>query len=221
MKYEILKNDSIQIKHPITGLPVKLYRIIANIDFGCSVGSSLIEKRTIHICAGTIGGYIQSEKNLPQDDNSWVNSNSRVFDNVVLENSFITGDAQVFGNSIISSSIISDKVRIYGSADLRCCSIFDNVDIYGSSKLVNSLVKNSCIICGNSIVTNTEVLGGSRICDSRVINSRLLDQSEIRKRSEVENCKLSGRAVIVNKKVSNETLSETIELNVIAPDWRD
>ena len=215
MKYQILNNDSIQIKHPITGLPVKLFRIISLKDFMCRSGAMLNGDigGVYGISNGMIGGYIQSEKNLPQDDDSWIGENARVFDNATLKNSVVIGDSRIFGNSIVEDSFIFDRVRIFGQAQLKSCTICDNVDVY-DAKIESSIIKNSSVVCGKSEVIDCRLSGGSRICDSFVKNSKLTDQSEIRKNSKVEGCHFSGRTVIINGTVLNETRSETIQLNV-------
>lgn len=217
MKYQILNNDSIQINHPISGLPVKLFRIISLKDFMCRSGASLNGDigGAYGIVNGMIGGYIQSEKNLPQDDDSWVGESARVFDNAILKNSIIIGDSKVFGNSNIEDSFIFDRVRVFGQTQLKSCTLCGNVDVYDSAKLENSIIKNASVVCGKSTIIDSKLSGGSRVCDSFVKNSTLTDQSEVRKNSKVEGCQFSGRTVISNGTVLNETRSETIQLNVI------
>lgn len=216
MKYQILEGDSIQIKHPISGLPVKLFRIIALKDFFCRSGASLNNHigGVFAVVEGMIGGYIQSERNLPQNDDSWVGENARVFDTVTLKNSIIIGDSKVFGNSNIEDSFIFDRVRVFGQTQLKSCTLCDNVDVYDFAKLENSIIKNASVVCGKSTIIDSKLSGGSRVCDSFVKNSTLSDQSEVRKNSKVEGCQFSGRTVISNGTVLNETRSETIQLNV-------
>ena len=60
----------------------KLFRIKALIDFG-------------DVKAGELGGYVEKEGNVSQDDNAWV-----------------SGDAEVFGNAKVSGN-----ARVYGDAD--------------------------------------------------------------------------------------------------------
>lgn len=101
-KYELDKNYSIKVNGHT------LYRIIYTDEFikkyeekyGCNIFK--------------IGGFIESETNLSQDnyavvlDNAVVYGNAKVYDN-----------AQVFGNA-----------EIYGNA-----KIYDNAEVYGYSKV--------------------------------------------------------------------------------------
>lgn len=207
LKYQLLKNNNENVKNPKTGLPVKLYRIIALKDFESREG--LIRK-------GEIGGFIQSEKNLSQTDSSWVCQMAKVFDNVQLVDSYVTGDARLFQNAKIERSSISGKVRIYENAQVSDSFITDNVDIYGEAKLKNCIMKNAAVACDKAEVTDTELRGGSRVSGtSKVSKSKLTEVSEVKGSSFVDNCFLSGRTVISNGTLRNENRNEQIELTVI------
>lgn len=206
LKYQILKNDSIQINVIKNGLPlpIRLFRII-----------SLREIETINgtIPALTIGGFIQSESNLSQTDNSWISQNAKVYQNARLNNSFVTNDSCVFGDSILTDSVISGRVRIWDKAIIKSSKIEDNVDVNTSCELENVYAKNWSMITNNSKVHNVKMSGGSRISNSTVESSTLNDQAEVKSNSFVRNCELSGRVVISNKSIANQTLKEEIELN--------
>ena len=61
---------------------------------------------------GDLGGYVESEKNLSQENNCWVFGNARVYDNArVFGNALVFGNARVFHNTLIS-----DNARVYGNA---------------------------------------------------------------------------------------------------------
>ena len=72
------------------------------------------------IKAGTLGGYIEKEKNL--DGNAWVSGNAQVYGNAwVSGNAQVSGDAQVYGNAWVSGDAqvsgdarVSDNARVYG-----------------------------------------------------------------------------------------------------------
>ena len=50
--------------------------------------------------AGELGGLIEKENNLSQDDNAWVSGNAWVYDNAwVSGNARVFGDAEIFGNA--------------------------------------------------------------------------------------------------------------------------
>ena len=86
-KYEFVVTDKIEINGKI------LTRIKATKDFA-------------RIKAGTIGGYIESEKNLSQQGNCWIAGNAKVFDDaIVFEDAFIFGNAQISENAKVSGSV--------------------------------------------------------------------------------------------------------------------
>lgn len=74
-KYELLQDQTIEWRGRT------LYRIRALRDF-----------ESVH--AGDVGGYIECERNLPQDGNAWVYGNARVYGNT-----WVCGDALVYGDA--------------------------------------------------------------------------------------------------------------------------
>lgn len=96
----------------------KLFRIKALIDFG-------------DVKAGELGGYVEKEGNVSQDDNAWVSGDAEVFGNAkvygdarVYDNAKVYGDARVFGNvwvadnALISGNAkVSDNACVFGDAD--------------------------------------------------------------------------------------------------------
>ena len=98
-KYELLKDDCIIFRG------VELYRIRALKDFK-------------GILKGTIGGYIEKENNLSQEDNCWVFENAKIHGNAkiygnarVFENAEVRGDAEVCGNARVF-----ENAKVYGNA---------------------------------------------------------------------------------------------------------
>ena len=76
-----------------------LYQIKATVDFG-------------NVAKGELGGYIEKEENLSQDNNAWVSGNARVYgDANVSGNARVYGDAWVSGNANVSGN-----ARITGDA---------------------------------------------------------------------------------------------------------
>lgn len=205
MKYQILKNDSITIKHMATGLPLRLYRIIALKTFTCN-GQIIREQE--------IGGFIQSEKNLSQEDDSWVSQLAKVYDNAKLNNSFVGYEANIFQNAYLENTKVSGKSRVWGTAKIANSELKNNVDVYDNAELTNCVLDNWSIACKGAKVYYTEMYGGSRISNSIVEKSVLNDQAEVKSDSHVIGCHLSGRTVISKKKIENQTLSEQVELNV-------
>lgn len=87
-KYELLQDQTTEWRGRT------LYRICALRDFG-------------NVHAGDVGGYIECEHNLSQDDNAWVYGNALVYGNAwVFDNARVCGNARV-----------CDNARVYGDAD--------------------------------------------------------------------------------------------------------
>lgn len=90
----------------------KLFRIKALIDFG-------------DVKAGELGGYVEKEGNVSQDDNAWVSGDAEVFGNAkVSDNAKVSGRAWVFGNARVSGdALISGNAWVSGDA-----RVYDNAD---------------------------------------------------------------------------------------------
>ena len=94
-KYELLKNDTIKVDNHI------LYRIKALKDFA-------------NVNKGDLGGYIEKEDNLSQDENCWVYDDAHV-----LGNAQISGHAWVLGNACVyDNACVFDNARVSGDAQI-------------------------------------------------------------------------------------------------------
>ena len=127
-KYELLSDDTVKTASGIT-----LYRIKALIAIGLLVSS------------GDLGGYIESEKNLSQDDNAWVSGNARVSGDAwvsgnarVSDNAWVSGNARVYDNAWVSGNArvsgdawVSGNARVSGDA-----WVSDNAWVYGNAAIV-------------------------------------------------------------------------------------
>ena len=109
----------------------KLFRIKALISFG-------------NVEAGELGGYVEKEDNLAQDDNAWVHGNARVFGNArVCDDAEVLGNARVFGNArVCDDAEVFGNARVYGDAEV-CddAEVFGNARVYGDAR-----------VCGNARV---------------------------------------------------------------------
>ena len=65
---------------------------------------------------GSLGGYIESEENLSQEDTCWVGEGAKVFDNVR-----ITGKTVIFGNVYIY-----ENAQIKGTFEIHGTSLIDS-----------------------------------------------------------------------------------------------
>lgn len=91
-KYELIKQES------------GLFRIKALKDFG------IVKK-------GELGGLIQKESNLSQNDDSWIFYDAVVYGNAeVCGNATVYGDAKVCGNAMVCGDAkVCDSILILGT----------------------------------------------------------------------------------------------------------
>lgn len=144
-----------------------LHRIKALKDFGS-------------VKAGQFGGLIESEKNLSQYDNAWIDGEAMVFDNAkVFDNTKVFGYAKVYGNAnIFCDAIISGYAKVYGKAYVdnnakvrECAEVYDNAEVsdnalvYGYAKVCN----NAKIFGYTKVYDFAEVYGNIRIYGNATI----------------------------------------------------
>jgi len=79
---------------------------------------------------GDIGGLIEKEENLSQEDICWVYPNAVVCGNArVFENARIEGSAQVYGEARVY-----DNARIFGNAVIAGkARVFNNAEVSGNT----------------------------------------------------------------------------------------
>ena len=134
-KYELLQDDKIEVSGRT------LYRIRALKDFK---GAK----------AGDLGGYIEKEKNLSQEDNCWVCDNARVFGEA-----YVSGNARVCGNArVFGEAYVCGNARVFGEAyvcgDAKINKISDVLCIspIGSRNDATTFFKTKdggiCVKCG-------------------------------------------------------------------------
>ncbi len=154
-KYRILEDDTIVVDD------VTLYRIEAIRSFS-------------NVPRGTLGGYIQAEKNLSHEGNCWIYNDAKAMDNSkVMKNgkmynlSCIKDNARLLGNSkMYNNSIMKDFAVIKGEVYL-----YDNTKVSNNAKLSGLLdCNNNTKICGNAIIVGEE---GSYIGDDSLIGGNV------------------------------------------------
>lgn len=130
IKYELDKNDSIKVNGHT------LYRVVYTDEF---IGA-YEEKYGIFI--DKKGGWIESEKNLSQDNYAVVINNSKVHDNAeVSYNAKIYGNARVYGDAVVHNA------KVYGNATIRG-KVSGSAEVYGyASVQENEIINGHRQIC--------------------------------------------------------------------------
>ena len=100
MKYKLTKNTK-----EVAG--ITLYQIQAIKDFG-------------NAKKGDLGGWIEKEENLSQQDNCWVSGNAKVYgDAWVYGNAEVYGDAWVYGDAkVYGDDLVSGNAKVIGNAEV-------------------------------------------------------------------------------------------------------
>lgn len=98
MKYSLTNNTK-------TWCGITLFQIKAEMSFGS-------------VLKGELGGYIEKEANLSQEDNAWVSGDAWVYGNArVYGDAWVSGDARVYGNARVSAKASFTKGWFIGGSD--------------------------------------------------------------------------------------------------------
>ncbi|MDR0341473.1 MAG: hypothetical protein LBH55_04355 [Mycoplasmataceae bacterium] len=135
---------------------------------------------------GTIGGWIESEKNLI--GMGWICEEGAVFDNGVIKDSAMIGcrmnninevfktthpKTLVYGNTIVKDSVVIEgysdiygDCQISGEAHIDTALVYGNCDIYGHSYVgERSIIRDNAIVCSGAYITNGVVVEGNEYID--------------------------------------------------------
>lgn len=144
-KYELVPDQRITVGD------ATLYRIRAIKDFG-------------NVKAGTLGGFIASERNLSHHGLCWVGDDARVYDEAV-----VSDDAQVFACAEVHGHAhIGDRAQVLGNARVferarvfRDAIVCDNAAIYGRAQVRDrGLVFGNARLCDRVRVLRNGQVGG-------------------------------------------------------------
>lgn len=142
--------------------------------------------------AGDLGGWIEKESNLAQDDLSWVYDDAAVF-----------GDAKVFDNACIyDNAVVFNNAKVYGNARVYgTAKVFDNACIYGNASAYgdaivygDACIYDNAILHGNASVSgNARVYGSASVCDNAEVRGDAVVAEEMRVTYSVTDCNLLDR----------------------------
>ena len=113
---------------------------------------------------GKLGGWIESEENLSQNSNCWVDDEAKVYDNA-----YVYSNAQVFGNAEVHSNArVYDHAKVYGNAE-----VYGNAKVFGDAKICGgaNVYGNAEVYGGANVYGNAEIFGNAEICGYMKIDS--------------------------------------------------
>ena len=141
-KYEMLYDDKIEVAGRT------LYKIRALRDFN-------------DVKAGNLGGYIEGEENLSQDEDCWVYGNAQVYgDAHVYGNAWVYGNAQVYGNAWVYGN-----AKVYGDA-----WVCGNAWVHGDAKVYGDALisKINDILCVANIGSRNDTTTFFKTKDNKI-----------------------------------------------------
>ena len=173
-------------------------RNIKQINFLCRIGGKYIMKYMItentktigktilhqikslqsfsDVSAGDLGGWIESEANLSQNDEAWIYEDScayehayvydnakitkcscvyghaNIYDDAIIENSNVCGNTQIFGDAYIIKSHIDGHVQIFDNTTLDSSHVHDHAIISGWASLHETTVSSTAVLRNESLM---------------------------------------------------------------------
>ena len=151
-KYELVPDRQIIVAG------TTLYRIRALKDFG-------------NVKAGTLGGFVGSERNLSHEGTCWIADEAQAYDEAV-----ISDDAQLYGRGrVYDHGRVSDKGQVLGNAQVfeygwvfKNGVAFDDAKIFGAAQ-----VRDNGLAYGDSeIFDDVRVVDRGQVCGHARIGGR-------------------------------------------------
>ena len=206
------------------------FRIVALRSF------KLIDGVTIN--AGDFGGMIQRPENLSQEGSCWIDFNSVVCDNAVVDGdavvieSTISDGAIVTDSAFISNSDIQDFVIIKNNVTVKNSTITDTVRIENNSEIVNSYISGSLVIKENSSCVNSylENMTGILYEHTSINDSDMSGTINLSSSSCLNSCTIDSAIIIADPITLNHVQLKTkgVTLNIeystdliTVPTWWD
>ena len=116
------------------------------------------------VSAGDLGGWIESEANLSQNNEAWIYEDSCVYEHAyvygnakVTKCSCVYGHAHIYDDAIIKNSDICGNAQIFGDACIIKSEIDGHVQVFDNTLLDSSQVHDYAIISGLASLNETTV----------------------------------------------------------------
>ena len=96
---------------------------------------------------GDLGGYVEKEGNLDQENDAWVYGNAQVSGDAqvsgnarVYGNAWVSGDARVSGDAQVSGNAwVYGNAQVYGDAQVSGNAwVYGNAQVYGDANIKNN-----------------------------------------------------------------------------------
>ena len=152
---------------------------------------------------GKLGGWIESEENLSQNSNCWVDDEAKVYDNA-----YVYSNAQVFGNAEVHSNArVYDHAKVYGNAEVYGnAKVYVHAEVYGDAKVYD----NARVGSWAEVYGNAKVFGDAKICGGANVygNAEVYGGANVYGNAEIfGNAEICGYMKIDSGKYTNEKFS--------------
>lgn len=136
------------------------------------------------ILKGTLGGWVESEKNLSQEGTCWINDEAMVFNNAKIIDSAIMSDF----------SVAKDNAVVAGYSNMTGNSIICNSARIGAKMICCGEAHDNSIICDNAIVLG-RVEGFAKVCNNAIIdrNSIIKDNACVGTSIQIKGSSIVGK----------------------------
>lgn len=140
---------------------------------------------------GQLGGWIESEKNLSQEGQSWIYNDAIVLDHArvyedakVFHNALVSDHAEVYGSAMVcNNATVTGSSRVYGFTKVsENAKLEGKTDVSGTSLVTDyALVRDSFVYESACVEEHAQLSGGASIHGSAVIkgNARIQGQCNI------------------------------------------
>lgn len=131
-----------------------LHRIVALKDI------EIDENRKV--TKGELGGFIESEENLSQEGNCWLDAILE-YEECVDVSSMAYGNSKILDDAFVGGfeSIVSGNAKVCEEAIVWSTNVCDNAEVGKNAIVSDSCIAGDCIIAGDCNVENIEIIGGS------------------------------------------------------------
>lgn len=190
-KYEILKEEKNK------SLGTECYRIRALKD----LPSHGVKK-------GDLGGWIESDKNLSQEGDCWVDGNAAVLDNAcVKDNALVTDEAYIADNAIVQdNAVVSNGAEVINSATVKGNALVKGHSTVAKQAIVSeaaavvgyATVTDFAHVCGEACVRGESYIEDSAIVEGIVNSSHVGGEVKILPGVYINNAVICGKDIVIS-----------------------
>ena len=172
-----------------------------------------------------LGGWIESEENLSQEGDCWVDSKTKVYMNAkVYDNAQVYGYAHIFDNvsvygnaQVYDNAVVCGHAKVYGNAKVYDdawvndnTKVYDNAQVYG-----NALVSGNAEVYGNANVAEVaKVYGNAQVYGYALVygNAEVYGNAKIHGDARIhDNAKVYGNIQVIVSELTGKKYDKDLQ----------